>query len=167
MRCVFAVAIFLLGSTSNTWAQSKPLRISPETSRSASTLSNDQKFAVQNASYLIAPGVSVTPLYQDASTSISTYTPDQTQSSYTQEAYNPAIYTQPNYSGQTVSLGSSERYYPTSSGSITQSNQGSAQTTHYNTPHRFYMQQDGKQMKAADFDTWMERRGIRILSHKR
>lgn len=39
-------------------------------------------------------------------------------------------------------------------------------TKHDNTPYRFNMQQNGKQMSADEFDAWMKSKGVRVAKGK-
>lgn len=152
MHTRFFVAI--LAVLASPIAMGQTMSISASTSQPPPTVGAQEQATHHNPSYMIAPGVSVTPLYQGAPEGVSGYTPAPEQSSYPAAApYQPRI------GAQTLSIGSTSTHGAHRDGYA-------PQTPYDNTPYRFDMQQSGRQMSAADFDAWMRSRGIRVAEGK-
>ena len=118
----------------------------------------------QDNAYQIAPGVVVTSFYQGAPTQVPAYEPDTAQGTYTPDAYQGAqVPTYTNNTGAMTLPRSQTSVYQTEAAAVP----NGAPTMYNNADYRFYMQQNGKQMSAQDFDTWMKARGIRIAGGRR
>lgn len=154
MRIHYVAALLFLAAGGNAWAQS--ISISEPSSRPPSTLAANESYSPHNSSYLIAPGVSVTPLYQGAPTSISSYTPDNLPTSYQGPVGDMH---QPRTGTQTISVGSSIIGVPSQQNHL-------PQLADDPNAHRFYMEQNGRKMSADDFEAWMKSRGLRIAGGK-
>lgn len=137
-------------------AQSPSQTVGPSTTVAPSTQINGN-------GYMIAPGVVVTPFYQDAPTQVSSYDPQATPTDYGTQAYQQAPVASYTYNTGALTL-------PTTQTNAYQASypvQSSGRTPYDNSEYRFDMQQNGKQMSAQDFDAWMKARGIRIAGGQR
>ena len=147
-------------------ALSSPLALAQSPSRTvgpSTTLSSTPSSQANGNGYMIAPGVVVTPFYQDAPTQVPSYDPNATTTDYGSQAYQQAAV--PSYTYNTGAL-----TLPTTQTQIYQASypmQEGGKTPYDNSQYRFDMQQNGKQMSAQDFDAWMKARGIRIAGGQR
>jgi hypothetical protein len=105
-------------------------------------------------SYYIAPGVLVTSFYNDAD-----------KAAESAKAAQPAA-THSSQSSYGVAPSTMSVDYPSYWRQAASTTPMLTPTRYYDTPNRFYMQQNGKTMTADDFDRWVKERGLKISGGK-
>lgn len=161
MRMRWMVGCLLLLSPHFSMAQSASTLVGPSATVPASAQLDDS--GPRENAYMIAPGVVVTSFYQGAPKEVPAYDPNTAAGNYSSQAYQGS--NAPSYVANTGAIllpsaqpAAYQQAYPVPQGS------GAA----YGNPnYRFYMQQNGKQMSARDFDAWMAARGIRVVGSHR